>query len=56
MKELMNELDSAFKSLSAIDVHGDAVDHMAIARAKLRSVYLKLKEMDEQQSNDDTQE
>lgn len=45
MKDLMRNVDSAFQAISSIPVSGDAVDAVAVARAKLRSVYQKLEEM-----------
>lgn len=42
MKDLMKDVDSAFRMISSIPVSGDAVDAVAAARAKLRSVYHKL--------------
>ena len=47
MKELMEELDTAFRLMSSVPVTGDAIDLMAGARAKLRHVFEELKKMDE---------
>lgn len=47
MDEILKDLDTAFKAISSIAVSGEAVDAMAVARAKLRNVYAKLKEHDE---------
>ena len=55
MNEIIQELDLAFKYISAIPVSGDSVDNMAIARAKLRNVYAKLKEMDAENETDKTE-
>ena len=45
MKDLMKDVDSAFRMISSIPVSGDAVDAVAAARAKLRGVYMRLEEM-----------
>lgn len=45
MKNLMRDVDSAFRAISSIPVSGDAVDAVAVARAKLRNVYTKLEQM-----------
>lgn len=45
MKDLMRDVDSAFRAISSIPVSGDAVDAVAVARAKLRGVYTKLEQM-----------
>lgn len=42
MKDLMKDVDSAFRMISSIPVSGDAVDAVAVARAKLRGVYQRL--------------
>lgn len=46
MDEILNELNIAFQAISSISVAGEAVDAMALARAKLRNVHSKLKEYD----------
>lgn len=50
MDEILQELDFVFKTISGIPVTGDAVDAMAVARAKLRKVYAELKNMSEEVS------
>lgn len=45
MDEVMNEIDVAYKAISSIPVTGDAVDAMAVARARLRNAYAKIKQM-----------
>ena len=45
MKDLMKDVDSAFRMISSIPVSGDAVDAVAAARAKLRGVYTRLEKM-----------
>lgn len=47
MKELMNEINEAFIMISRIPVTGDAVDAMAVARAKLRKVHEELSRIEE---------
>ena len=42
MDEIMKELDSIYKTVSSIPVTGDAVDAMAVVRAKLRKIYAEL--------------
>ena len=49
MDNILNELNTIFKTISSIPVVGDAVDSMAIARAKLRQVYAALEQMDREQ-------
>ena len=46
-KELMSEIDMAFRMISSIPVSGDAVDAMSAARSKLRNVYSKLEKLEE---------
>lgn len=55
MNEVLRELDTAYKAISSIPVSDDAVDAMAVARAKLRNVYaelVKMNEAKEENSND----
>lgn len=42
MRDIMKDVDSAFQMISSIPVAGDAVDAMAVARAKLKDAYRKL--------------
>lgn len=44
MRDIMKDVDSAFQMISSIHVAGDAVDMMAVARAKLKDAYRKLEE------------
>ena len=46
MNDILNELKSAFQVLSSIPVQGDAVDYMAVVRAKLRKVYTELEKIE----------
>lgn len=55
MKDLMKDVDSAFRAISSIPVSGDAVDAVAVARAKLRSVYSKLEEMAAEAKKEETE-
>lgn len=49
MDELVQELEFAYKMISGIPVSGDAVDMMAMARAKLRKVSAALREQKEKE-------
>lgn len=42
MNKLLEDLDVAYRMISAIAVSGDAVDLMSAARAKIRSVCAEL--------------
>ena len=44
MEEIMQELNSIYQAVSSIPVTGDAVDTMAVVRAKLRKVYADVKQ------------
>ena len=46
MSEMVQDLEYAYKMISSIPVSGDAVDMMAMARAKLRKVCAELKEQE----------
>jgi hypothetical protein len=46
MKELMEELDAAYRMMSSVPVTGDAIDLIAAARAKLRHVCSELEKME----------
>lgn len=46
MEEIMKDLETAFKATSAIPVTGDAVDAMAVVRAKLRKAYAEAEKID----------
>ena len=46
MKELIVELDAAYRMMSSVPVTGDAIDLMAAARAKLRHVCAELEKME----------
>lgn len=52
MDELLKELDSAYRMISSIAVSGDSVDVMAAARAKLRKVYVGLKDQSKEVESD----
>ena len=52
MGEIIKEVQEAYQAISSIPVTGDAVDAMAVARAKLRKVYAELKTMSEEVSED----
>lgn len=47
MDEIMKELDTVYKTVSSIPVTGDAVDAMAVVRAKLRKIYAELEKTKE---------
>lgn len=46
MEEIMKELEAAFKATAIIPVTGDAVDALALVRAKLRKVYSELEKIE----------
>lgn len=48
MENILKELNSVFQLVSSIPVTGDAVDTMAVTRAKLRKVYADLKKIHEE--------
>ena len=48
MDEIMKELDSVYKTVSSIPVTGDAVDAIAVVRAKLRKIYAELEKTKEE--------
>lgn len=50
MEEIMQELNSIYQAVSSIPVTGDAVDTMAVVRAKLRKVYADVKQRIEEDS------
>ena len=52
MEEIMKELDSVYKTVSSIPVTGDAVDAMAVVRAKLRKIYAELDKVKEEVTAD----
>ena len=52
MDEIMKELDTVYKTVSSIPVTGDAVDAMAIVRAKLRKIYAELDKVKEEVTAD----
>ena len=45
MEEILKELEVVFQTISSIAVTHDSVDMMAVARSKLRKVYMQLKEV-----------
>ena len=46
MEEIMKDLEAAFKATAIIPVTGDAVDALALIRAKLRKAYSELEKFD----------
>ena len=52
MDEIMKELDTVYKTVSSIPVTGDAVDAMAVVRAKLRKIYAELDKAKEEVTAD----
>lgn len=46
MEEIMKDLEAAFKATAIITVTGDAVDALALVRAKLRKVYSELEKIE----------
>ena len=50
MDEVISELNAIYQAVSSIPVTGDAVDTMAVVRAKLRKVYADLQKLNEEGS------
>ena len=48
MDDIINEINSIYQTVSSIPVTGDAVDVMAVVRAKLRKVHADLKKKSEE--------
>lgn len=46
MEEIMKDLEAAFKATAIVPVTGDAVDALALVRAKLRKVYSELEKIE----------
>ena len=46
MEEIMKDLEAAFKATAIIPVTGDAVDALALIRAKLRKAYSELEKIE----------
>lgn len=54
MTKTMQELDAAFRLLSTISVRGDDVESMAVAKSKIKMVFLELeKQISEQEKEDE---
>lgn len=53
MDEILKDLDTAYRAISSIPVTGDAVDSMAVARARLRKVYTELKRIMDEEEKDE---
>lgn len=53
MDEILKDLDTAYKAISSIPVAGDAVDTMAVARARLRKAYTELKRITDEEEKDE---
>lgn len=52
MKELMEELDYAYRLVSSVPVAGDDIDTISEARARMRNVFNELKRMDGEQKSE----
>lgn len=52
MNDMLKDLETAYQMISAIAISGDAVDVMAAARAKIRTVCVALSKMHEAEQND----
>lgn len=48
MDEILKELNEAYQAISSIPVTHDAVDAMAVARAKLRKIHIELSKKKEE--------
>lgn len=51
MDDIISEINSIYQTVSSIPVTGDAVDVMAVVRAKLRKVHADLKEKCKEDDN-----
>lgn len=49
MESVEKLLNDAYKYLSAISVHGDSVDYLAMARQNIRAAYDSLKNQKEEE-------
>ena len=52
MTKTMQELDSAFRLLSTISVRGDDVESMAVAKSKIKMVFLELEKQNPEQEKE----
>ena len=52
MTKTMQELDAAFRLLSTIYVRGDDVESMAVAKSKIKAVFLELEKMNSEQEKE----
>lgn len=52
MTKTMQELDAAFRLLSTISVRGDDVESMAVAKSKIKMVFLELEKMNSEQEKE----
>lgn len=48
MDNILNELSSIFRLVSSVPVTGDAIDTIAVARAKLKAVYRDIESMNKE--------
>lgn len=55
MNNILKELSSVFQLVSSISVQGDAVDHVAVIRSKLRKIYAELEKINSEQKSDQTE-
>ena len=52
MTKTMQELDVAFRLLSTIAVRGDDVESMAVAKSKIKMVFLELEKQNHEQEKE----
>lgn len=52
MEKIMQELDAAFRLLSTIAVRGDDVESMAVAKSKIKMVFLELEKQNHEQEKE----
>lgn len=52
MTKTMHELDVAFRLLSTIAVRGDDVESMAVAKSKIKMVFLELEKQNHEQEKE----
>ena len=56
MKEILKEIESAYKIVSSIPVTGDSVDAVAVVRGKLRRAYSELEKLEKKSETEDSAE
>lgn len=52
MTKIMQELDAAFRLMATISVRGDDVESMAVAKSKIKMVFLELGKQNPEQEKE----